>query len=66
MIKTNSAKQAVEIAKDFLELSGIPFSVITKSMSQDGKWIVEANTLGAKYRLEIDKESGEVIEYNQI
>jgi len=65
-MKVEIAKQAVEIAKDFLETAGWPVSMITKAESQENFWIIEATTLMGAYRLKIDKESGEVIEYGKI
>ena len=63
MIEAETAKQAVEIAREFLETSGVSFHVVTKTISEGDKWIVEATTFGAKFILKIDKNTGKVIEY---
>ena len=66
MAKVESARQAVEIAREFLNASGMTFHLITKAMSQKDTWVIEAITFMGKFMLKIDKSSGEVIEYTQI
>lgn len=63
MTKVETAKQALEIANEFLKAAGITFHSITKVIPQGDMWIVEARAFGGNFMLKIDKESGEVIEY---
>ena len=63
MSKVDSAKQAVEIANEFLKSTGVPVHLITKTEPKGDKWIVEARSIGIKFTLKIDKNTGEVTDY---
>jgi len=66
MSRVQTSKQALEIARDFLETAGVSFNVITKKMDQKETWLVEATTMMGVYRIIINKETGEVLEYGSI
>lgn len=59
----DSAKQAVEIAKAFLEEAKLTFYSITKTILQEDKWIVGGRTFGLQFIITVDKNTGEVTEY---
>ncbi|MFH1898081.1 MAG: hypothetical protein ABH886_07565 [Candidatus Desantisbacteria bacterium] len=59
----DSAKQAVEIAKAFLEEAKLTFYSITKTILQEDKWIVGGRAFGLHFVVKVDKNTGEVSEY---
>ncbi|OIP38367.1 hypothetical protein AUJ95_06875 [Candidatus Desantisbacteria bacterium CG2_30_40_21] len=59
----DSAKQAVEIAKAFLEEAKLTFYIITKTVLQEDKWIVGGRAFGPQFVITVDRNTGEVIEY---
>jgi len=64
--KVKTAKQAVAIAREFLEDAGLTLSVVTKTIHQEDMWLIEATTIMGTYRLKIDEETGDVIEYGSV
>ena len=62
-----NAKEATIIAKDYLENDvELPFFIISKVIPENKHWIVEVSSFGTKFRIKIDKETGEILEYIQI
>ncbi len=65
MNEVKTAKEAIKVAKDFLD-EILPIYLITKIISQNGLWYIEINAAGIKFSVEIDKNTGEVLEYSQL
>lgn len=65
MAKVDTAEQAVEIARKFLETSGQSFNTITGATLEKDVWVVEATTIMGRFMLKIDRSSGAVTEYTR-
>ena len=64
MNEVKTVKEAVKVAKDFLD-EVLPIYLITKIITQNGLWYVEINAVGITFFVKIDKNTGEVLEYSQ-
>jgi len=64
MNEVKTVKEAVKVAKDFLD-EVLPIYLITKIIPQNGLWYVEINAAGITFSMKIDKNTGEVLEYSQ-